>query len=688
MNWESSEGCPYPLGVSWVECEQAYNFAIYSKHAERVSLLLYKQDDCVQPIYRQALDYLKNKSGSIWHCRVRADDAGDARFYAYQIDGPPPASGFNWHSFDAEKILLDPYARAVFFPPHFDRQAAIEPGSNAGRAPLGLLPQSTPTIAEARSSEQPHHQSDLVIYEMHVGGFTRHASSSVAEAERGTFRGVIEKIPYLRELGVTAVELMPVQQFDPQDGNYWGYMPLNLFSPQDGYSSRSAPCCQLDEFREMVEALHAAGIEVILDVVYNHTCEGDERGPTYSFKGIDNTTYYMVSGDPNKPYCNFSGTGNSMHTANRAVRRMVLESLRYWAHELQVDGFRFDLASAFARNSDGSINTTDPPIFGQIAADDDLAHVRLIAEPWDAGGAYQLGRNFPGTKWMQWNGAYRDALQQVVRGDSSMVPELMTRIYGSSDLFPDDLSHAYHPYQSVNYVSSHDGFTLYDLVSFNYKNNWANGHENADGYNDFSWNCGWEGDDQVPADVMRLRKQQVKNFFCLLMLSAGTPMFRMGDEFLQTQRGNNNPYNQDNETTWLNWRRLDLHQDIFRFFKRMIRFRRSHPSIARSRFWRDDIHWFGPSRHVDMTAESRTLAYCLHGSSQRDDDLYVMVNASSEVVRFGLHEGRPDQWQCVIDTSHESPDDIRETPGGALEDHFYDVAARTVAVLVRDHNNS
>ena len=343
----------------------------------------------------------------------------------------------------------------------------------------------------------------------------------------------------------------------------------------------------------------------------------------------------MVSGDPRNPYSNFSGTGNTLHTANRAVRRLVLESLRYWARELRVDGFRFDLASVFARNSDGSINTTDPPIFGQIAADDVLAGVRLIAEPWDAGGAYQLGRNFSGTQWMQWNGAYRDTIQRFVRGDAAVVPELMTRIYGSSDLFPDDRAHAYHPYQSVNYVTSHDGFTLYDLASYNRKSNWANGHDNTDGHNDFSWNCGWEGGEQPPAEVMRLRKQQVKNFFCLLMLSAGTPMFRMGDEFLQTQRGNSNPYNQDNETTWLDWRRLETHPDIFRFFKLMIRFRRAHPSIGRSRFWRDDIDWHGPERAVDMSPDSRTLAYCLHGSTQRDDERKTAGKAGNQATGVG-----------------------------------------------------
>jgi len=602
-----------------------------------VTLLLYRENKPVQPIYSQSLDYLKNKSGPIWQCRVALDAAKKAKYYAYQVDGPTPSAGFDWHTFDREKILLDPYAKAVFFPPGFDRTAAIEPGSNAGRAPLGLLPTPSADFDHPPPVNNPRHKSDLVIYELHVRGFTKHSSAGVQQEHRGTFRGVIDKIPYLQELGVTAVELMPIYQFDPDEDNYCGYMPLNLFSPHAGYSSQSTPCCQLAEFREMVDSLHAADIEIILDVVYNHTCEGNDLGPTYSFKGIDNSTYYMVTGNPQQPYSNFSGTGNTLHTANRVVRRLILESLRYWARELQVDGFRFDLASVFTRNSDGSINTTDPPIFGEIVADDTLARVRLIAEPWDAGGSYQLGRNFPGTKWMQWNADYRDTLQRFVRGDANMVSDVMTRIYGSSDIFPDDRMHAYHPHQSLNYITSHDGLTLYDLVSYNHKSNWPNGCNNTDGHDDFSWNCGREGDDQIPVDVMQLRKRQVKNFFCLLMLSAGTPMFRMGDEFLNTQHGNSNPYNQDNEISWLDWQRLEVHQDIFRFFKFMIQFRRRHPSLSRSRFWRDDIHWFGAERAVDMSSASHTLAYCLHGKKERDDDLYVMINTGLQTVRFGLH---------------------------------------------------
>ena len=325
---------------------------------------------------------------------------------------------------------------------------------------------------------------------------------------------------------------------------------------------------------------------------------------------------------------------------------------------MHVDGFRFDLASVFTRNSDGSVNLDDPPIFAEIAGDPALADVRLIAEPWDAGGTFLLGRRFPGSLWMQWNSRYRDTLQRFVRGDAGLVGDLMSRLYGSSDLFPDDQSNALRPWQSVNYITSHDGFTLYDLVSYNRRHNEANGHENVDGANEFSHNCGVEGDANISAEVLRLRKQQVRNFACLLMLSNGTPMFRMGDEFLQTQGGNNNPYNQDNETSWLDWRRLQEHADVFRFFKEMIAFRKSHPSISRSHFWRDDVQWFGPDGPVDLSSASQTLAFHLSAEVMNEDDLYVLINGSNELAGFRVLRGSAGTWRKVIDTSAELPLDI------------------------------
>ncbi len=433
----------------------------------------------------------------------------------------------------------------------------------------------------------------------------------------------------------------------------------------------------------MVKALHAAGIEVILDVVYNHTCEGSEAGPTYSFKGIDNSTYYMIIPGTPPSYANYSGCGNTLHTANRAVRQLIVDSLRYWATEMRVDGFRFDLASVFTRSSDGSMNLTDPPIFAQIAGDPALADVRLIAEPWDAGGGFLLGKRFPGTQWFQWNAQYRDTLQKFVRGDSGLVGDLMSRLYGSSDLFPDDRLNALRPFQSVNYAASHDGFTLYDLVSYNRKHNEANGHDNTDGAHEYTWNSGTEGDSQLTPEILRLRKQQVKNFFCLLMLSNGTPMFRMGDEFLQTQGGNNNPFKIDGKTTWLDWNRLEDHRDVYRFVKHMIAFRKSHPSISRPEFWREDIEWLGPDGPVDWGPNSRSLAYCLNGKRENDQDLYVMINGDDAPRRFRIQKQNVPGWTLAIDTGARSPHDILAEGNPVLVSaESLQVQPRSIVVLV------
>lgn len=704
-DWIVTEGASTPLGATWVESARAWNFAIYSKHAEAVTLLLYTEADLFHPSLTYRLDHLRNKSGRIWHCRISEADSGGARYYAYSIAGPKPQTGFDWHSFDAEKILLDPYAKAVFFPPGFDRVAASRPGSNAGMAPLGLLTSSgrtcpscgrgeceVPRIAVPSAQEGPNwsqerrklHQTDTVIYELHVRGFTNNPNSGVRPENRGTYAGVIDKIPYLKDLGVTAVELMPVFQFDPQEGSYWGYMPLNFFAPHHSYACCGCNVCdQHIEFRSMVEALHAAGIEVVLDVVYNHTAEGDQNGPIYSFKGIDSSTYYLMSADPRNPYVNFSGTGNTLHCTNPYVRKMIVDSLRYWAKDMHVDGFRFDLASVFSRNDDGSLNNEDPPIFGEIA---DLEDVRHIAEPWDAAGAYQLGRNFPGMCWFQWNGRFRDDIRRFVRGEAGLVAALMQRLYGSDDLFPDDLMNAFHPYQSVNFITSHDGFTLYDLVSHNQKHNWANGHCNTDGTDEnYSWNCGWEGDDQLPPEVLALRKRQTKNFCCLLFIANGTPMLRAGDEFLHTQGGNNNPYNQDNATSWLDWDRLRTNQDVFRFFRAMIRFRKAHPSLGRSRFWRDDVRWFGTGPTLDLGPASQTLAVYLCGASQQDLDLYLMINGSQSDETFLIQVGSVSDWKLVFDTSQISPDDFPELSNRPdVTSLSYVVRAHSIVGLVRD----
>ncbi len=676
--WTDIEGAAYPSGATWIEERQSWNFSLHSRHAESVTLLIFGSDP-FQPLLAAPLDPRQHKSGRVWHRRIAAADVPGALYYAYRVDGP--AGTGQGHRFDPSKVLLDPYARSVFFPRDFSRSAACRPGSNTGRAPLGVLPRPARRF-DWGDDRRPPHTHDLVIYEAHVRGYTRRPNSGVSAESRGTFAGLIEKIPYLQELGITALELLPIHQYDPHEGNYWGYMTLDFFAPHQAYASGGRDAA-MDELRQLVKALHAAGIEVILDVVYNHTTEAGPSGPVYSYRGIDNGTYYLLK-DNLHEYRNDTGTGNVLRTSHPTVRKLVLDSLRYWVREAHIDGFRFDLASIFMRREDGSLDVEDPPIIAEISGDPEFEGVRLIAEAWDPA-SYQLGRSFPGKSWLQWNDRFRDDVRSWVKSDAGMVTHLMRRLYGSDDVFPATLEHAYHAYQSVNFITAHDGFCLYDLVSYNEKHNDANGEGNRDGgSNNRSWNCGWEGEAGAPESVMALRRQQVKNFCALLFLSNGTPMMCAGDEFLNTQGGNNNPYNQDNETTWLDWDRLARNQDIFRFFKQMIAFRKRHPSLGRSRFWEADIRWYGTGPNVDMSPESRTLAFCLHGQSQADRDIYVMVNAFWEPLSFRIQEGNPQEWGRVIDTARSSPDDFLE-PGHELVPATleYSVGARSLVVLIR-----
>ena len=673
--WASANGSPTPLGVTHVAADQAYNFAIYSKNSTRVRLLLFSANDLVNPTLIVEFDQFRNRTGRIWHARIPESKVKAANYYAYSIDGPPATGrAHEWHAFNAAKLLLDPFATSIFFPPAYNRAAMLGSDSNAGKAPLSVLPKDEAPF-DWGNDVPPRHAGDLVIYEMHVRGFTSNPNSGVAAGKRGTFAGVIDKIPHLQDLGVTAVELMPIYEFDDSEPNYWGYQPINFFSPHSKYASRTG--AQVNEFRAMVKALHGAGIEVILDVVYNHTGEGNEKGPTFSYKGVDNATYYMDSPDPNNPYpyADYTGTGNTLNCAHSAVQQLVVESLRYWAREMHVDGFRFDLGSVFSRNEDGSVNLGNPAIFGDMADDADLAGIRMIAEPWDVGiGGYELGRKFPGISWRQWNDRFRTTIRGFVKGDPNCVPDLMTRLYGSADVFPDTLPDSCHPYQSLNYITSHDGMTLYDMVSYNTPQ---------------SWNCGSGGDADngeigVAPEVIDLRKRQVKNFCALLLLSNGTPMFRMGDEILQTQNGQDNTYNVDDSTVWMNWDRRNQNADVFRFFQGMIAFRKNHPSIGRAIFWRDDVKWYGVNDTVDMSPDSHTLAYCLHGSSQQDDDIYVMINAYWQPLDFTIQEGVPEDWKRVVDTSLPSPNDIMEqTEAPNIHTLVYSVGPRSVVVLKR-----
>lgn len=678
--WDPVEILSHPLGVSWNATEQTFDFTLYSRHGTSVTLMLYTGQDEVNPAYQYRLAYLPQGVGRIWHCRVPTAAIPNAHYYAYRVAGP--GNGIAGNHFLPQKVLLDPYAPAVHFPPNFSREAARGVAPNDGRAPLGLLPGSLRPF-DWGDDRRPRHTSDTVIYELHVKGFTAWSNSGVSTDKRGTFAGLIEKIPYLQDLGVTVVELLPVYQYDPMEGNYWGYMPLHFFSPHQSYASNQLPLAAADEFRRMVKAFHAAGIEVVLDVVYNHTTESSEAGPTYSYRGIDNSTYYLLHHDL-KRYRDDSGTGNALRCTHPAVRKLIIESMRFWVEEMHIDGFRFDLAAIFTRNDDGSLNLTDPALIAEINADPTFANIRLIAEAWDLS-SYLLGRSFPATQWAQWNGKFRDDIRSFVKGDNGLVGSLMHRLYGSDDLFPDGLHRAYRPGQSVNFITAHDGFCLYDLTAYNHKHNDINGHHNTDGCDDNrSWNCGWEGDAGAPPEVLALRRRQVKNLCSLLLLANGTPMFCAGDEFLNTQNGNNNPYNQDNEITWLNWDLLQRNQDIYRFFKQMIAFRKAHPSLGRSRFWREDVRWYGVRGHPDLSYHSHTLAFCLHGAACRDDDIYVMINAYWEDLTFTIQEGFPGEWLRVVDTSLPSPQDIAE-PGqeARIQTAWYPVGARSVVVLRR-----
>jgi isoamylase len=669
-------GSPWPFGVQWVEAEDAFNFSLYSRHATGVVLLCYTEQDATRPVLEFRFQHPAHKTGNVWHCRIPASQLRGATLYAYRVEGPyEPEGGYR---FDPQKVLLDPYAPSVFFPPDFSRDACARGGCTDGRAPLGRLPGDT-AMAPAAEAAPRHTCQDAIVYELHVKGFTARANSGVTPAKRGTFAGVIEKIPYFKELGVTVVELLPVHQFDPQEGNYWGYMTLHFFSPNQSYAHGDA----FEEFRTMVQAFHTAGIELWLDVVYNHTSEGDHTGPTYSYRGVDNSSYYLLTPD-RRQYVNDTGCGNTMRTGHPAARVLVLESLRFWARTMGVDGFRFDLASIFSRAADGTMNVHEASLVSELSLLARLFNVRLVAEAWDIG-SYQLGRGFPGIGWLQWNGRFRDDVRSFVRGEPGKVGALMQRLYGSDDLFPDSLRETCRPHQSVNFVTAHDGFCLYDLVAYDRKHNEANGHGNTDGTDDNrSWNCGAEGDADATPAVLALRRQQAKNVCALLMLANGLPMIVAGDEFLNTQRGNNNPYNQDNDVTWLDWSLLKGNRDIFRFFKLMIAFRKSHACIGRPTFWREDVAWYGPDGPVDLGYESRCFAYLLHGASVGDDDLYVMMNGHWNDRGFTVPEEQTRPWRRVVDTARPSPEDIVE-PGSepALETASYLVRARSVVVLRR-----
>jgi len=681
---KTKEGKSSPLGAT-LSLEGA-NFSVYSKHATGIELLLFDCIDDARPARVIRINPSTNRTYHYWHVFVPGVTAG--QIYGYRVEGPfDPASGMR---FDPDKVLIDPYGRATIIPKNYSREAARREGDNSSVAMKSVVVDSR---AYDWEGDIPLNRpsSRTIVYEMHVRGFTRHPSSGVAEKKRGTFAGLIEKIPYLQALNVTAVELLPVFQFDAQDSpsgmvNYWGYAPVSFFAPHRAYSSRQDPLGPLDEFRDMVKELHRAGIEVILDVVFNHTTEGDHNGPTLSLRGLDNSTYYILDEDRSR-YANYSGTGNTLNTNNSIVRRMILDSLRYWVAEMHVDGFRFDLAAILGRDESGQV-LSNPPVLWDIDSDPALAGTKLIAEAWDASGLYQVG-SFIGDSWKEWNGQFRDDVRSFFRGENGFVGRFADRLLGSPAIYGHEEREAE---QSVNFVTCHDGFTLNDLVSYEHKHNEANGEDNHDGTNDNrSWNCGVEGPSEDLA-IEKLRNRQVKNFLTITMTAAGMPMILMGDEVRRTQLGNNNAYCQDNETSWFDWALLASHRDVYRFVAQLNEQRLSRdlesdgPSVSLNQLLRGtNLTWHGIKLgQPDWSDSSHTIAFTVEIRKERL--LYHLIfNAYSEPLDFELplvDKAGENRWRRWIDTALDSPHDITQLEAAeSVPGHAYRAEAHSVVML-------
>ncbi|MEW6250310.1 MAG: glycogen debranching protein GlgX [Planctomycetota bacterium] len=672
-----------PLGATFVA--GGVNFSVYSRSANGIELLFFDRDDDAKPARVIPIDPASNRTYHYWHVFVPGVRPG--QLYGYRAQGPhDPANGLR---FDPGKVLLDPYGRCVAVPKGYSRAAARIPGDNAATAMKSVV---VDPVAYDWEGDTPLQRPSArtVIYEMHVRGFTRHPSAQVPRRTRGTFAGLIEKIPYLLQLGITAVELLPVFQFDAQDAppglvNYWGYQPVSFFAPHRAYSSRQGALGPVDEFRDMVKALHRAGIEVILDVVFNHTSEGDHTGPTLCFRGLDNGTYYILERDRAR-YANFSACGNTLNANHSVVRRMILDSLRYWVQQMHVDGFRFDLASILARDESGQV-LASPPVLWQIESDPVLAGTKIIAEAWDAAGLYQVG-SFVGDSWKEWNARFRDDVRSFFRCDSGTVPRLADRLLGSPAIYGHKNRE---PEQSVNFVTCHDGFTLNDLVSYDRKHNEANGENNRDGTDDNrSWNCGVEGPADDPT-VAALRNRQVKNFLTVTLLSVGVPMLSMGDEVRRTQRGNNNAYCHDDETVWFDWSLLTRHADVHRFVQLLIarRLQRStaheQQRLSLNQLLREATGvWHGVQLgRPDWSDCSHSLA--LNAALRQEDlVLHVILNAYWEPLEFELPvPAAAHPWRRWIDTALDSPQDIVEWQAAApVPGRTYRAAPRSVVVLI------
>ncbi len=680
MRVHHPSGLPHPLGPN-LENGGA-NFSIFSKSAKAVELLLFDDPEDIRPSRTIVLDPATQRTYHYWHAFVPGARAG--QLYAWRMGGPyDPGRGMR---FDPSKALLDPYAKGVAIPRGYDRAASAVYGE-ASTPPMKSIV-ADPASYDWEDDKPPRRPaSRTVIYEAHVRGMTRHPSSGVDGARRGTYAGLIEKIPYLLDLGITAVELLPVFAYDAQDAppgrtNYWGYAPVSFFAPHPAYSSDRSPLGPMDEFRDLVKAMHRAGIEVILDVVYNHTAEGGAGGPTLGFRGIENTAYYLLEEDRSQ-YGDYSGTGNTLRANHPVVRRLILDSLRFWVGEMHVDGFRFDLASVLSRDGQGRVQP-DPPVIWDIETEPSLAGVKLIAEAWDAAGLYQVG-SFTGDNWKEWNGRFRDDVRDFIRGERGAVRRVADRLLGSPEIYGHKQREAE---QSVNFVTCHDGFTLNDLVSYDRKHNEENGEGNRDGSDDNrSWNCGVEGPSDDP-EIEALRNRQAKNFLATTLLSLGIPMILMGDEMRRTQGGNNNAYCQDDETSWLDWSLLERHGDLHRFVK-LLAARRQRRDLGREGqclselIHEADIVWHGTRcGRPDWSDDSHSLAFTVELRKHRMRFHYLM-NAWREAIDFELPCRAGGIWKRWIDTSLPSPEDIvtwEEAP--VFEGTSYRVEAHSVAALV------
>ena len=677
-------GASFPLGASLVA--NGVNFSVFSKHATAVQLLLFDCVDDARPSRVIDLDPHTHRTYHYWHAFVPGIEAG--QLYGYRVHGPfAPERGMR---FDAQKVLMDPYAKCIARPARASRAAASLPGDNVAAAVKRVV--ADPGAYDWENDRSPRTPfSKTVIYELHIVNFTRHPNSGVKADRRGTFAGLIEKIPYLKDLGVSAVELLPVFAFDtesapPGHRNVWGYQPLALLAPHPGYSSRFDPLGALDEFRDMVKALHRAGIEVILDVVYNHTAEGGADGPTLSLRGLANETYYILDANDGR-YADYSGTGNSLNANESIVRRLILDSLRYWVDEMHVDGFRFDPAAVLSRDEHGRL-IASPPVLLDIESDPVLANVKLIAEAWDAVGLNQVG-HFPGDAWKEWNGSFRDDVRRFLKGDDQTVHRLACRLIGSPDIYGGQNRE---PEQSINFVTCHDGFTLMDLVSYNEKHNEANGEDNRDGSNvNHSWNCGAEGPTQ-DAEIERLRNRQVKNFLVLTLLATGTPMLLMGDEVRRSQRGNNNAYCLDDETTWLDWSAVAGHADIHRFVRQLVTFRTAralplerHVMTLNELIALQPVEWHGVTLgEPDWRDTSHSLAATIHLKTG-GVVLHLMLNAFWDALAFAIPPLKQNHtsWRCCVDTFRDSPHDICAwAEAEAVQAETFMVRPRSIVVLV------